>query len=268
MKRPAYPLCLPRKGSWEDPSNLPRSSASGETPLAFTRLLTLVGVATLFVGCAPFGQKAASDRPPSYKECGPEGIIDDFEDANNQITVFDDRGGYWYTYADKEGSTITPEQGDNGGTFTVAEGGNGSKYAVNVKGKLAGKSIVYAAMGLNFRDPKEAFDASKYEGITFFARRGPGSTGKLVVKLPDGSTDPDGAVCSACFNDFAAELTIGDQWKRYVVPFRDLKQEPFWGAPRRPHVDRSKLYAIHWEVKASGADFDIWVDDIGFVCKG
>jgi endoglucanase len=230
-------------------------------------LLGLGGVATLGGGCTPFGTRAQSDRPPSYKECGPEGVIDDFEDNNNQITVFDDRGGYWYTYADKLGSTVWPEQGDNGGTFTVVEGGNGSKYAVNMKGRLAASSIVYAAMGLNFRDPKEGFDASKYEGITFFAKRGAGSTGKLFVKLPDGSTDPDGAVCSACYNDFGVELNIGEQWKRYVLPFRDLKQEPFWGAPRRPHMDRTKLYAIHWEAKASGADFDIWVDDIAFVCK-
>jgi endoglucanase len=231
-------------------------------------ILLLGGFAVMAGACTPFGTRAPSDRPPSYKECGPDGLIDDFEDNNNQISVFDDRGGYWYTYADKLGSTVWPEQGDNGGTFTTSEGGNGSKYAVNMKGRLAGASTVYAAMGLNFRDPKEGFDASKYEGITFFAKRGPGSTAKLFVKLPDGTTDPDGAVCSACFNDFGTELTVGEQWKRYMVPFRDLKQEPFWGAPRRPHMDRSKLYAIHWEVKSSGAEFDFWVDDIAFVCKG
>lgn len=231
-------------------------------------LILLAAAATLGGGCAPFGTRAQSDRPPSYKECGPDGLIDDFEDNNNQINVTDDRGGYWYTYADKLGSTVWPEQGDNGGTFTVVEGGNGSKYAVNMKGKLAASSIVYAAMGLNFRDPKEGFDASKYAGITFFARRGAASTGKLFVKLPDGNTDPDGAVCSACYNDFGTELTVGEKWTRFVLPFRDLKQEGAWGSPRRPHVDPSKLYAIHWEAKSSGADFDFWVDDIAFVCKG
>jgi endoglucanase len=231
-------------------------------------LFSLAAVATVTGGCAPLGTRAPSDRPPVYKDCGPDGLIDDFEDNNNQISIFEDRGGYWYTYADKLGSTVWPEQGDNGGTFTVSEGGNGSKYAVNMKGKLAAAPIVYAAMGLNFRDPKEAFDASKYEGVTFFARRGAGSTGKVFVKLPDGNTDPDGAVCSACYNDYGVELALGEQWKRYVLPFRDLRQEPFWGAPRKPHIDRSKLFAIHWEAKASGADFDFWVDDIAFVCKG
>jgi len=41
-------------------------------------------------------------------------------------------------------------------------------------------------MGLNFLDPKEPYDASKYDGITFFAKRAASSTGKLVVKMPDG----------------------------------------------------------------------------------
>ena len=78
------------------------------------------------------------------------------EDNNNQITVIGERGGYWYTYADKDGSTVWPVPGDQGGTFTMVEGGHDSKYAAEMKGKLAGKSIVYAAMGLNFHGPEGA----------------------------------------------------------------------------------------------------------------
>jgi endoglucanase len=232
-------------------------------------LVTLLAGGVVVGGaCTPFGVRPPSDQPPVYKDCGPGGVIDDFEDNNNQITVFEDRGGYWYTYSDKAGSTVWPEEGDKGGVFTMSEGGNGSKYAVNFHGKLAAASVVYSGMGLNFRDPKEAYDASKYAGITFFARRSPASAGKLIVKMPDGTTDPDGAVCSACYNDFGAEINVGVQWTRFVLPFRDLAQEGSWGAPRRPHVDPSKLYALHWEAKTSGADFDFWVDDIAFVCRG
>src|SRR5664279_4001178 len=125
------------------------------------------GVALPIVACVPPGSTPDSAKAAALKECGPDGVIDDFEDNNNQISVIGDRGGYWYTYADKEGSTVWPEQGDKGGTFTVVEGGHESKFAVNVKGKLAAKPIVYAAMGLNFRDPKEPFDASAYVGIAF-----------------------------------------------------------------------------------------------------
>src|SRR3954471_3008008 len=104
--------------------------------------------------CAPFGVKPPDSRVGALKECGPDGVIEDMEDNNTQISVINDRGGYWYTYVDKEGSTIWPVEGDKGGRFTMVEPGRDSKFAANMKGKLAGKSIVYAAMGLNFQDPK------------------------------------------------------------------------------------------------------------------
>jgi endoglucanase len=231
-------------------------------------LAAAAAIGTAGAGCTPFGMRPVSDQPVTLKECGPDGVIDDLEDNNNQISVIAERGGYWYTYADKEGSTIWPVQGDQGGTFTPVPGGaNNSKFAVQMKGKLAGASIVYAAMGLNFLDPKEPFNASKFEGITFFAKRSPSSTSKLIVKIPDGNTDPDGQVCSDCFNDFGATINVGTEWQRYTLPFRDLKQEPHWGAPRKPHLNPSKVYAIHWEAKSSGSEFDFIVDDIAFVCR-
>jgi len=238
---------------------------------AHALFLTFVTVAALVSSgaCVPPGARPQSAQGAALKECGPDGVIDDFEDNNNQISVIGDRGGYWYTYADKEGSTVWPEQGDKGGTFTLVEGGHDatSKFAVEVKGKLAGKSIVYAAMGLNFRDPKEAFDASMYEGITFWAKSGTGPA-KMTVKLPDGNTDPDGQVCTACFNDYGTVITLNSEWQRIVLPFRSLHQEPDWGAPRKPHMDPKRLFAIHFEAKTPGADYDFWVDDIAFVCKG
>src|SRR5262245_2058228 len=116
--------------------------------LTFLTVLMLFGCATATAigGCTPFGTKPASALPVALKECDAEGLIDDFEDNNNQINIAGDRGGYWYTYADKEGSTVWPVEGDKGGTFTVVAGGNNSKFAANMKGKLAPAAIVYAAM--------------------------------------------------------------------------------------------------------------------------
>ena len=201
------------------------------------------------------------------KECGPDGVIDDMEDNNNQISVIAERGGYWYTYVDKDGSTVWPVPGDQGGTFTMVEGGHESKFAAEFKGKMAGKSIVYAAMGLNFLDPKEPYNASAYEGITFWAKSAPNTAGRLTVKMPDGNTDPDGQVCSACFNDYGFAVNVPQEWTRFVLPFNDLKQEPDWGAPRKPHIDRKRIYAIHFEAKVPSAEYDFWIDDIAFICK-
>jgi endoglucanase len=236
--------------------------------VVFGSVAWLAGV-SLVAGCLPMpGAKVAPPGSVPLKACGPDGVIDDFEDNNNQISVIGERGGYWYTYVDTKGSTVSPLPGDQGGVFNPIEGGHDSKFAVEMKGKLAGSSIVYAAMGLNFQDPKEPYDASMFEGISFWAKRAPGTINKLAVKLPDGNTDPDGQVCSACYNDYFFTISVGEQWSRYVLPFRDLRQEPDWGAPRRPHVDAKKLYAIHFEAKVPGGDYDFVVDDIQFICKG
>ena len=236
-------------------------------PFAILFLLLSTGAAGVTMGgcVAPGAQTSAS---AALKECGPEGLIDDFEDNNNQNAAVDGRGGYWYTFVDKAGSTVSPEAGEAGGTFTPAEGGYNSKYAAEVKGKIATAAIVFGALGVNFVDPKAAYDASKYAGVMFFAKRGGNSTGKVRLKVPDASTDPVGGVCSECFNDFGADLNLTEQWQRYVYPFHDMRQMEGWGAPRRPHIDPSKLFGLQWQVNVQGSDYDIWIDNVSFICKG
>jgi endoglucanase len=211
---------------------------------------------------------AAGAKGAALKECGPTGQIDDFEDNNNQNMVVDNRGGYWYTFVDKAGSTVWPEAGEAGGTFTPSEGGYNSKYGAMVKGKIGTAAIVFGALGMNFQDPKAMYDASKYEGITFFAKRGASSTGKVRLKVPDKNTDPEGGVCSECFNDFGVDLNLTDQWQRFVLLFHDMKQMEGWGAPRKAHIDPSTVFGLQWQVNVQGADYEIWVDNLGFICKG
>ncbi len=67
------------------------------------------------MGCVPPGAHVAPPGSVALKECGPDGVIDDMEDNNNQITVTGERGGYWYTYVDKDGSTVWPVPGDRAG---------------------------------------------------------------------------------------------------------------------------------------------------------
>jgi endoglucanase len=231
-------------------------------------VLVLAGAAvTAGAACVKPGSTASS-KEGALKECGPEGLIDDFEDNNNQGAVVEDRGGYWYTYADKEGTTVWPEEGEKGGTFTPSAGGYNSKYAANFKGKIATASVVFGAVGMNFLDPKGMYDGTKFAGFTFFIKRGANSTGKLRVKIPDVNTDPEGQTCSACFNDFGVDLNVGEAWQRVTIPFKDMKQEPEWGAPRRPHMDSSKMFALQWQTKAAGQEYDFWIDNIAFICQG
>jgi endoglucanase len=219
-------------------------------------------------GAAP-GSPASLGGGAAFKDCGAEGMIDDGEDGNNQNLPVENRGGYWYTFIDKTGATtVTPMAGEQGGTFAMTEGGaNGSKFAANFKGKIGTGAIVFSGMGVNFVDPKDKYDASKYAGIAFFAKRGQDSTGKVRLKVPDMNTDPDGAVCTECFNDFGGEINLTTEWRKYIFPFKKMGQEPDWGAPRKPHIVPSTIYGVQFQVKVPNASYDIWVDDLQFLCQ-
>jgi len=210
------------------------------------------------------GAAAAS---AAYKDCGPEGVIDDGEDGNNQNLPNAGRGGYWYTFKDKGSTTVDPQAGEEGGTFAMSEGGHGSQYAARYHGKIGTGAIVFAGMGMNFVDPKEVYDASKYAGISFWAKRGDASVGKVRLKMPDANTDPQGGVCTECFNDFGADMNFTPEWKQYAFTWKSMKQLVGWGAPHKPHITPEKLYGIQFQVNIAGANYDIWIDDVKFICQ-
>lgn len=200
---------------------------------------------------------------------GPDGLIDDGEDNNNATAMVADRGGYWYTFVDDAGSNVWPTAGAHGGTFEMSPGGaNGSQFAANFKGKIGNGSVLFSGMGMNFLDPKGPYDASKYGGVSFWAKKGPNSVGTVRLKIPDNNTDPDGGVCSECFNDFGLDLKLTNEWQRYIIPWYAMRQMKGWGKPRKPSIDESSVYGIQFQVNQAGADYDIWVDEIRFTgCK-
>ena len=123
-------------------------------------------------------------------------------------------------------------------------------------------------MGFNFLDPKGGYDASKYQGVSFWAKKGPGSTGSIRLKMPDAYTDPDGGNCSECFNDMGMDLTLTEEWQLYTIPFFALKQQQGWGRPRRTSVDDTQMYGLQFQVTEPGQPYDIWVDQIRFTGCG
>ena len=230
---------------------------------------------SLYAACAALAAGAAGCsldqfrkdpvRPASPEAtCEGQAMIENAEDRNDQVLLRGGRSGYIYTFLDKAGSTITPPES----SFRMEKGGaNGSKFAANFKGHVGTGAIVFSGMGVNFVDPKDKYDASKYAGIAFFAKRGESSTGKVRLKVPDMNTDPDGAVCTECFNDFGGELNLTTDWKKYIFPFKKMSQEPDWGAPRKPHIVPSTIYGVQFQVKVPNANYDIWVDDLQFLCQ-
>jgi len=219
-------------------------------------------------GCVKRVDPTSADtkNSPEGKACPANvGIISDGESNSNQINTIKGRGGYWYTFVDPNGSTITPTAGSQGGTFAMSPGGaNGSKYAAHMTGQVGGADTVYAGMALNFVDPKGTYDGTAYKGISFWAKIGPGSTPNVRLKIPDTNTDPDGKVCKECFNDFGADLKLTGEWKQFVFPYASLKQLKGWGSPHTAGIDSSQMYGIQFQVNDKGAPYDVWVDDIEF----
>ncbi|HVV53637.1 MAG TPA: hypothetical protein VHO06_28535 [Polyangia bacterium] len=193
-------------------------------------------------------------------------LIDNFEDGNNQIVLLEGRDGPDYTYADTTGTTITPAAGS---TFVSATPGNaGSTRAAHFNGKLSTAATVWAGFGMDFLAPKGLYNASKYAGISFYAKLGSSTASSAVrVKLPDRNTDPTGGVCTQCSNDFGADLTLTTTWTKYTILFANMTQQAGWGAPRPAAIDPTGVVAVQFQVTAPGATYDIWVDDVTFTCN-
>jgi len=213
-------------------------------------------------GCltTPASESGMTKRARSIvpRACDQNALIEDAEDGDNRVLVREGRGGYWYTSVDPEGSTIEPA-----GNFKMDAPGNaGSKHAAHMRGQMAEAGYsVYASMGFNIADPTGPYDASRYTGITFWAK-GPAH---VRFKVPDLYTVPGGGFCKDCYNDFGIELALTDKWERYTIPFEWLSQQPGWGDPR-PEVAANALHGMQWQFGSRGRSYDVWVDDVAFVC--
>ncbi len=193
-------------------------------------------------------------------------LIDDFEDANNVVSLLEGRTGALYTYVDTTGSTISPGAGS---TFIPALGGNaGSARAAHFSGHLSSASTVWGGFGADFLSPKAVYNASKYTGITFWAKKGSSTANSGVrVKVPDRNTDAVGGICTSCSNDFGTDLTLSTTWTKFTIPFSSMTQQAGWGAPRPAHIDATGVVAVQFQVTTPGINYDTWVDDLSFICN-
>jgi hypothetical protein len=193
-------------------------------------------------------------------------LIDNFDDNDNVIRPLESRNGLISTYKDALGSTITPAAGS---TFTSATPGNGGTgRAAHITGHLANSnSTIFAGVNLDFKNPRVTYDAA-YTGFTFWAKKGSSSAnGAVRVKVPDVNTDAAGGVCTSCGNDFGTNLTLTTTWTQYTVRFSTLTQESGAGSPRPPSIDATHLYGIKFQSQTKNATYDIWIDDVTFICN-
>jgi endoglucanase len=238
-----------------------RVTASVLTWLSAVALSGCIGISEKRVN--PDGTPAPLKYCPTGVVVPVSGLIDDFEDGNNRVDPTEGRGGYWWKSADPMGSLIGPD--DFSPSTPEGEKGN----AIHAFGETAagsGGDYWGIQFGANFA-PQDSYDASKYVGVRFRAKRGANSSSSVRFKISDVNTHPSFGVCTACWNHFGAEVNLNEEWTEYQYFFGGLSQAPFWGSPRPAAITPSKLYAFDFAV-SSGKKFDIWVDDISFIaCK-
>jgi endoglucanase len=221
-------------------------------------LLGLVGLLGSRCSKSDRHQSEANRGELALKAC-PQGALDDAEDNDNQIIKQAGRDGYWFTYADKSGTTVQPA-----GDFKMSRGGPpGSNFAAHMHGRVAAQKsgkAQYAGLGFSLTNPRSAFDLSHAKGISFWAK-GPG---RVRVKLPDVNTAPEGGHCSECYNDFGKDLEVTARWERYGLLFREVRQEPNWG-DRVQELSTNAIFAVEWQCSTPDSEVDIWVDNVELV---
>jgi endoglucanase len=207
----------------------------------------------------PDGTPAPRTYCPRGTWVPKEGLIDDYQDGNTMTFESEGRGGYWYTSADSAGSTIGPEE-----LKPVAEGTDGNSI-LHVFGETVtgDPSVAWGVqLGGNFTQG-DPYDASKYVGIRFRAKRGDGATPSVRFKVADLNTEPAGGNCTQCYNHFGQDLSLNPDWTQYEFFFGSMQQRPYWGDPRPASIAPKQLYGLNFSVEA-GAKFDFSIDDLEF----
>jgi len=191
-----------------------------------------------------------------------EELIDDMNDGDRFIPQVNGRAGAWKDSDDgTPGATMFP---DPAGLFTMTKTGDMCRqYAAYVYG---GPFVdTGATVGFGIGGP---YDASKYDGISFWAKIDSGSYG-LRVAFPDKDTLPDGGLCEGsapenqCWDHYGYRITNRTtEWTKYTVSFSSLTQDG-WGRSGGG-FDPSTLFEVQFQIPKNNT-FGVWIDDVAFV---
>ncbi len=259
----------------------PGSRLRSVRTLAPTAGAALVGLFAAACGDAQYslgGSGSVSDlsTAPHVGRCDPHAavdMIDDMEDADGSIFLRHDRAGVWFSYNDDTNKGADGQQWPKAGAerffmdpVSPARAGT-SAHAAHTYG--SGYTNWGAGIGFDLL-VQQAYDASKYSGLTFWLRRAPGAASFVRLNVTDRNSSPLGNVCDSesghCYSDFGYDLTATEDWQEIKLQWSELTQ-PFWTAASdvHPAIVTSALFGIRFQADKS-QDFDFSVDDIAFLC--
>ncbi len=169
-------------------------------------------------------------------------LIDDFEDADDQIVETRGRHGAWFWTSSGDGSLSAPEPSTGG-----AQESSWAMYASGTRGQ-------WAHLDVTLND-SEAYDASPYAGLGFYAK----GSGELSVQI---FTKPI-EQAQAWGQEHQQRIELSDDWAYQVVRF-DAEGELAQPMGSQPiELDPSQLVAVYFAPIAPSFDFAI--DELSFL---
>lgn len=114
-------------------------------------------------------------------------------------------------------------------------------------------------------------DASEWDGVVLWARKGPSSTSGVRIQVSDPRTDDSNQACvcnpftnqndtSDGCDKFGTFINVDHTWRAYLVPFSGMQQGG-WGLASQS-LDTSGLFSV--TVQMGRGAWDLWIDDVGF----
>jgi hypothetical protein len=192
-----------------------------------------------------------------------EELIDDLNDGDRFIPSVNGRAGAWFDSHDSSpNAKMYPDP--NTGFSPTDTGDSCRKFAAYVTG--SGYVLWGADLWFGLGSP---YNASKYKGISFWAKIDAATSSALRVSFPDKDTQPEGNLCqtnvasgsTACYDHYGYRPPVTTTWTKYTVAFSQLTQEG-WGHAGSA-FDPASLYQVLFQIPV-GATFGIWIDDVAF----
>ena len=218
---------------------------------------------------APGG--GGTGAPPQGGSAGAIPIsdpIDNLDDGDGRILMVGGRQGPWHSFNDSNGGNQQPPLS---AAFAPESGGAmGTPYAVHT----SGSGYTFAGVGFDLNNASnaaesaqsQAYDASAYSGITFWAK----GNGNLRVEFPQRSFVPtdrggscNGGTCWNVYGSRVAQGMLSDQWKQIAIPFSSLQRED---GSTSPPFNPAELMGIAF--KHEGSTFDFWIDEVELTRAG
>lgn len=222
-------------------------------------------------------------------------LIDDMEDNNQAIIPGSGRAGSWFAFNDESGTQFPPAKSSIFPMSAIAPARSGSRVAANTTGSNFRRWG--AGIGFEFATTL-AYDASRYQGVAFWARVAPGSSRDLRFNVTDRNTSQYGGVCDLdcqpsvgpvepteptdgmcnvaagpCYDDFGADIgsVLNEEWQHFTFRWSDLKAKN-WSRKNLPALSVNAVFGLRFQangppVGGRPVSFDVWIDDVSLLCK-